>query len=189
MKNEVAAVWPPVESGAIDYRKATDTDCIQLFPKLREQDRNELFLSSGINTAEILIKSVGASEESWLATGANGVPLGVFGVVRHGDLGAVWLVATPDAASHAVELVGQGREWTRSLLSRYARVFNCVHSENATAIAWLSSLGFTIGEVIPDFGVAKVPFTFFYQDGCKYCDLCSAVSGSFTPVRCSSVSL
>jgi hypothetical protein len=165
MRNEVVTVWPPVESGAIDYRKATDTDCIQLFPKLREQDRNELFLSSGINTAEILIKSVELSEESWLASDANGDTLGLFGVVRHGDMGAVWLVTTPDAASQTAALVQQGREWICSLLSRYARVFNCVHSENVTAIAWLSSLGFTIGEVIPEFGVAKVPFTFFYQDG------------------------
>lgn len=164
MTNDVVIAWPPIASSVIAFRKAMNTDCIALFPKLRERDCTELALSSGVSTAAILVQSVELSEDAWLATGADGAPLGLFDVAPHGDLGVVWMVATPEVANHAVELVLQGRAWIKSILPRYSRLFNFVHAENVRSISWLRSLGFTIGELVPEFGAGKAPFYLFYQD-------------------------
>lgn len=75
------------------------------------------------------------------------------------------MVATPEVYGYSKELVKDGRKWIKSILPRYSRLFNFVHAENSRSISWLRSLGFTIGELVPEFGAGKAPFYLFYQDG------------------------
>jgi len=145
-------------------RKATIADAAALFPRLREADRKEIALSSGDHTASVLVRSIEASEEAWAVLNDAGEVFVLYGVARLGKFGGPWMVASPEVYRHSKELVKTGREWVVSLLPRYSRLFNFVHAENLRSIAWLKRLGFTIGELVPDFGAGKAPFHFFYQD-------------------------
>lgn len=146
------------------FRKATPEDAQVLFPKLRECDRKEILLSSGDPTYGVLLRSIEASEEVWAVEDDAGEVFVVYGVAPFGPLGGVWMLASPEVYRHSKRLVRDGRKWVSALLQRYTRLFNFVHAENTRSIAWLRSLGFTIGELVPDFGAGKAPFHLFYQD-------------------------
>lgn len=144
-------------------REATEADCHYLFPRLRKGDLKEIALSSGDTTVGVLLRAVASSEEAWVAMGDSGVPFGVYGVTRVETLGCPWMVATPDVYGFSKELVRDGRAWVQSILPCYNMLFNFVHADNTPSIAWLRKLGFTIGELIPEYGVGKAPFYFFHQ--------------------------
>lgn len=145
-------------------RKATAADCHELFPKLRKQDRVEIELSSGDPTVGVMLRSLEASDEAWVALDESGELFGIYGVAEVQGLGSPWMVATPTVYRYSRELVRDGRAWVQSILPRYSRLFNFVHAENTQSIAWLRRLGFTIGELVPDYGAGKAPFHLFYQD-------------------------
>ncbi|MCA8110255.1 hypothetical protein [Burkholderia cepacia] len=144
-------------------RKATSADCYSLFPRLREQDRAEIALSSGDATEAPLLRSLVASAEAWVAVDSNDVPFCIYGVAEVDGLGSPWMVATPEVYRFAKRLVKDGRVWVASIQERYTALFNFVHADNSASIAWLRSLGFTIGELVPDYGVARAPFYHFYR--------------------------
>jgi N-acetylglutamate synthase-like GNAT family acetyltransferase len=144
-------------------RQATVADCYALFPLLREQDRKEIALATGDHTAKVLLDSLKASEEAWVAEETDGTLLGIYGVARVEGMGGVWMLATPAVYRHSKALVKDGRAWILRVMERYPMLFNFVHAENTRSIAWLRKLGFTIGELVP-FGAAQAPFHFFYQN-------------------------
>jgi hypothetical protein len=134
-----------------------------LFPLLRECDRREIALATGDPTVKVLLDSLAVSEEAWVAEGDDGKLLGIYGVAKVDDMGGPWMLATPEVCRYSKALVKDGREWVKDLLLRYPALFNFVHAENTKSIAWLRSLGFTIGELVPEFGAGKAPFHLFYQ--------------------------
>lgn len=145
-------------------RKATEADCHVLFPKLREQDRTEIKLSSGDPTVGVMLRSLEMSDEAWVALTESGELFGIYGVAEVQGFGSPWMVATPEVYKYSRELVRDGRTWVQSILPRYPRLFNFVHVENTRSIAWLRRLGFIIGEVVPEYGAGRAPFHLFYQD-------------------------
>lgn len=144
-------------------RKATPDDCLSLFPRLREQDRTEVALSSGCTTEWPLLHSLKVSRETWVAVDDNDVPFCIYGVAGVDGLGSPWMLATPEVYRYSKRLVKDGRKWIDEIQGLYPALFNFVHSENTASIAWLRSLGFTIGELVPDYGVAQAPFYHFYR--------------------------
>ncbi|MDR5731269.1 hypothetical protein QCE47_02750 [Caballeronia sp. LZ025] len=74
------------------------------------------------------------------------------------------MLAADAVSGHAMELVRDGRGWIKSIESRFERLCNFVSADNDAAIAWLLSLGFNLGEVIPEHGAAKAPFRLFFKD-------------------------
>lgn len=144
-------------------RPATVADCIRLFPLLREGDRKEIALATGDSTVKVLLDSLKVSEEAWVAEGDDGALLGIYGVANVNGMGGPWMLATPEVYRYSKALVKGGREWVKGLLLRYPMLFNFVHAENTKSIAWLRKLGFTIGELVPEFGAGKAPFYFFHQ--------------------------
>ncbi|SMG43219.1 hypothetical protein [Paraburkholderia susongensis] len=145
-------------------RKATEADCHDLFPRLRVKDRVEIALSSGDTTVGVMLRSLEASDEAWVALNDQGELFGIYGVAEVQGLGSPWMVATPEVYRYQKELVKDGREWVKSILPKYSRLFNFVHAENTQSIAWLRRLGFTIGELVPEYGAGRAPFYLFYQD-------------------------
>lgn len=145
-------------------RPATVEDCHALFPLLRECDRKEILLATGDSTVQVLLSSIAASEEAWIAEELDGTLLGIYGVSNVEGMGGVWMLATPAVYRHSKALVKDGRKWIAGLLKRFPILFNFVHAENSRSIGWLRKLGFTIGELVPDFGAGKAPFNFFYRN-------------------------
>jgi hypothetical protein len=124
----------------------------------------EVLLSSGDATVAPLLRSLAVSEEAWVAVGESGEVFGIYGVANVEGMGSPWMVATPEVYRYSKELVRDGREWIKTILPRYPMLFNFVHAENTKSIAWLRKLGFTIGELVPEFGAGKAPFYFFHQE-------------------------
>jgi N-acetylglutamate synthase-like GNAT family acetyltransferase len=145
-------------------RKATEADCYALFPLLRGCDRREILLATGDDTVQVLLRSIAASEEAWVAEEPDGTLLGIYGVANVEGMGGVWMLATPAVYRHPKALVQDGRKWVDGLLKRYSILFNFVHAENLRSISWLRKLGFKIGELVPDFGAGKAPFHFFHRE-------------------------
>jgi hypothetical protein len=145
-------------------RKATEADCHVLFPKLRKQDRVEIELSSGDPTVGVMLRALEMSDEAWVAVGDSGEPFGIYGVTTVDGMGSPWMVATPEVYQHTKALVKDGRKWVAEILPRYPMLFNFVHAENTRSIAWLRALGFTLGEMVPQYGAHKAPFIFFHRE-------------------------
>lgn len=144
-------------------RKATEADCHELFPRLRQQDRKEIALSSGDDSVAVLLRSWRASDECWVAV-ESGHPICIYGVAPVDGLGSPWMVATPEVYRHAKRLVRDGRKWVERIQADYPELFNFVYVENRASIAWLHALGFTIGELIEEYGACRAPFYHFYRE-------------------------
>ncbi|OXI98474.1 hypothetical protein CFB48_24050 [Burkholderia sp. AU33647] len=92
-------------------RIATPADCRSLFPRLREQDRVEIALSSGDATEGPLLRSLEASKEAWVAVDENNIPFCIYGVAEVDGFGSPWMVATPEVYRFSKRLVKDGRKW------------------------------------------------------------------------------
>ena len=146
----------------ITYRPATAADALALAPRLREADRLEVFLAAG-DVHAALLASIEAPGLSLAATNSGGEVIALFGVSDGPDMGIPWMLASDEIMKHPRHLVDGCRRWVSEMLPRYRLLVNYVHAENATAIAWLQHIGFTIGTLVEDFGVAKAPFYQFYM--------------------------
>lgn len=145
-------------------RPSRESDCHALFPILRQQDRTEIELSSGDRSVDVLVRALRSSDEAFTAISNDGTVFGMYGVADVQGLGSPWMVASPEVYRYSKALVKDGREWVRQMQSRYPVLFNFVHADNAASIAWLRKLGFTIGELVPDYGAGRAPFYLFYRN-------------------------
>lgn len=69
---------------------------------------------------------------------------GVTAVSALEGIGSPWLLMTDVAARQARALVVLGRRYTGEMKRMFPRLENMVHADNATAIRWLSRLGYAI---------------------------------------------
>jgi hypothetical protein len=150
-------------------RRATLLDAVHIAANLRDQDRREIEASHGPEIREALIASLMASEEAWVWT-LDEKPICIAGFSKpalpgpFSGAGSPWMLGTPEMTAYPKLIVREGR-WIvqRAFDKKYPCLFNFVHAENTAAIAWLKHLGFTFGNVIPEYGVAKQPFILFYR--------------------------
>ena len=147
----------------ITYRKATLDDAISLSSRLRPEDATEVSLTTDEPTEDVLIHAVNGSEEA-LAAEVGGTVIALWGVHRHKlVVGIPWLLSSPEVSRYAKRLVADGSQWVNRINIAYPVLTNMVHAENTTAINWLKRLGFTVGDLYPEFGVGKAPFYQFFK--------------------------
>lgn len=144
----------------LEYRRATPDDALYLSTRLRECDVIELQLSHG-NPPEAVISSLDNSPESIVALD-EGVPVAIGGCGESTGMGVPWLLAAPGIYRHRKSLIKDVRPHIERWASKYPVLFNYVHSENTTSIAWLKHLGFTLGTITP-VGASGAPFYPFYR--------------------------
>jgi len=146
----------------ITYRDASQEDAIALAPHLRAADRLEVMLAAG-DVEAALLASVAAPGVSLAAVNERGEVIALFGMSDGPNMGIPWMLASDEVDRHPRHLVAGCRRWVLEMLPHYQLLLNYVHAENTTAIAWLRHIGFTIGALVEDFGVAKAPFYQFYM--------------------------
>ena len=146
-------------------RLATIDDCNKLGPRLRAADKLELKASCGYGPITALTQSIHASDEAWVAVDEEGVAILMFGVVNAGQdfVGVPWMLGSDGIYQHTRQLQSQCRQWLDVIHEDYSLLFNYVHAENPKAIRWLQWMGFTIVQLIPEFGVGKEPFYEFVK--------------------------
>lgn len=146
-------------------RLATINDCNLLGPKLREADKEELKVSCGLGPVTALTRSLQASDAAYVAVDEAGVPILMFGVVNSGQVsvGVPWMLGGKGIYQHTKQLKAECKQWLDVVHTDYDLLFNYVHAENPKAIRWLQWMGFTMIQLIPDFGVGKEPFYEFVK--------------------------
>lgn len=147
----------------LTYRKATLDDAVSLSSRLRPEDATEVALSSSESTEALLVHSVSMSQECYAAE-VDGLVIALWGVHRYQlVIGVPWLLASPEVSRYAKRLVADGRAWVDHISITHPVLTNFVHAGNKSSLRWLKHLGFTIGQLYPEYGVGKAPFYQFYK--------------------------
>ena len=133
----------------IEQIPATENDVRSIASRLREADRQEIWLASGSQPLGVLVVALQQSEKAWVYT-ADGVPECVCGVVPGPvpSLGVPWMVGTPVMVKHQVALLREGRRVVQEMNEMYPTLWNLVSADSRTSIRWLKRLGFQLGDPI-----------------------------------------
>lgn len=139
---------------------ATAADALIISPNLRIEDHAEVLACTGQEPGQVLPMCVEANR-TWKAVAQpNGPPVALFGI--NGSV--PWMVATPDLIHHQLSFLKQAKNIIQ-LMHHYGGPFlqNFVDARNDVHIRWLKYMGFTFGNLIPEYGAARIPFWYFYR--------------------------
>ena len=150
----------------ISYRQATVEDVLELGPKLRECDVEELVLSAGPDFIDALVGSIelagGAAEA---AVDLDGNVIAILGCCETDDpkLGIPFMVCSDEVNKYPKHVVRDAKARTILWNEKYPTLLNMVYAGNTKTIKWLEHVGYTIGSLHEDYGYAKAPFHVFYR--------------------------
>lgn len=148
------------------HRPSKYGDCKVLAPKLRDEDKTEVWASHGLEPLPALQFSFLSSEEARTIIGDNKDIIGMFGVCNDKNgIGTPWLLMSDEIynRSHARQFVPESKRWVNSIQERYKVLVNFVDKDNDRAIKWLRLLGFTFISLHENYGVNPKPFYEFVR--------------------------
>jgi hypothetical protein len=128
-----------------EIRDATYTDCLNLAPNLRPEDKDEVWESGSYLPEEALVMSFKSSADAKVVI-LDGEIVCMYGisVSEVEGMGIPWMLGTKRLRSVPKEFL----ERTLLIIEEYSRQYsllaNCVWSKNTVHIRWLEWLGFTI---------------------------------------------
>jgi len=140
------------------YRLSNATDAEILAPKLRKQDREEVWASHGLTPMAALVTSQTNSSESHTIIAHDGEVIGMFGVVDEGAVGIPWLLASDRLPEVAREFLPESLKWVERINQDYLVLTNYVDVRNTAARRWLKWLGFKFVRIVEEYGYGKKPF-------------------------------
>ena len=146
----------------LTYRVATLDDAVSLSSRLRPEDATEVRLGAGRPPQDVLVDSIGMSEVAEAAV-VEGTVIAIRGVSRMDTVGVPWMLCSPDVMKFTKRMVADAIPWVVHHGQQYSMLVNMVHAENTKALGWLKHIGFTIGNLYPEWGVGKAPFYQFYR--------------------------
>ena len=149
-------------------RKAVLADALELAPKMRIGDRQEIMATDGSTPLESLVlpfTQKGAKIYSIVGTQSEGV-IGMFGSspTNEKDYGVVWLLSSEDLFKHIKQFIQECPKWVTEMSKDYEYVYNFVDERNWKSLKWLQFLGFEPKRKIGDFGVGKIPFILMMKE-------------------------
>jgi len=136
---------------------------LQLAPRLRKGDLAEIKAASGMEPEDALVLSLAMAPKSW-AWLYKGRVMAVFGVSPHpyrDGVGVPWLLAA-NIGRHKTYFVRQSRRYVAEMLAEFPVLENYVDCRNTASIQWLHWCGFALAEVVPFYGVQRLPFIRFF---------------------------
>lgn len=137
---------------------------IAIAPELRDADKRELELASGVGIERALFRSIQMSDWSAVFV-SGGRTASVVGLVRGAltlNSARIWMVATDRIYEIPKIFMGMSRLVLREAEQSYGRLFNYVWDEHEDAKNWLRWLGFTLEEP-QAFGASGAPFRYFWK--------------------------
>ena len=148
-------------------RKAELKDALELAPKIRKGDRQEIMASDGASPLEALVIPFTQQGKiySIIGTKSEGV-IGMFGSspVKEKGYGIVWLLSSEDLFKHIKQFIKECPKWVHDMSKDYEHVYNFVDERNWKSLKWLQFLGFEPKRKIGDFGVGKIPFILMMKE-------------------------
>ena len=122
-------------------RKAELKDALELAPKIRKGDRQEIMASNGATPLEALV--IPSKEKGY---------------------GVVWLLSSEDLFKHIKQFIKECPKWVNEMSKDYEYVYNFVDERNWKSLKWLQFLGFEPKTKIGDFGIGKMPFLLMMKE-------------------------
>jgi hypothetical protein len=148
-----------MSTSAADFgvRRATPADAVDLAPRLRRADVDEVWAASGSGPNDALLRAVEAG--SWAGT-VDGEVEAIFGthpMTLLGDVGCIYLLGSDAIERHARPFLRMSRRYVQAVRQDYGVLMNWVDARNAASVRWLRWLGFAIMSPAP-FGPFGLPF-------------------------------
>ena len=148
-------------------RKAELKDALELAPKIRKGDRQEIMASNGATPLEALVIPFTEKGKiySIIGTKSEGV-IGMFGSTpsQEKGYGVVWLLSSEDLFKHVKQFIKECPKWVAEMSKDYEYVYNFVDERNWKSLKWLQFLGFEPKEELQQYGVGKMPFLLMMKE-------------------------
>lgn len=132
-------------------RAAKAGDCPIIAANMREEDRLEIFYSSGSSPLEALQRGLRLSEICKVIV-INEEPVAMFGIGRNTlqpYIGIPWMLATPELSRIKKSFLRRVRGELHKLSFGFRVLANSVWSGNSVHILWLKWMGFTVQDTRP----------------------------------------
>ena len=149
-------------------RPAVLADVLQLAPKMRKADREEILASHGKTPLESLVIPFTyekARSYTIIGTAKEGV-IGMFGVspTKDPEYGIAWLLSSEILFKHTKQFIKECPYWVSQMSEGYTYIYNWVDRRNWKSLKWLQFLGFEPKEEMKNYGVGKLPFLLMIKE-------------------------
>ena len=149
-------------------RPAKLEDSLQLAPRIRKGDRQEIMASDGASPLEALVipfTQKNAKIYSIIGTKSEGV-IGMFGSspTKEKGYGVVWLLSSETLFKHTKQFIKECPYWIDEMGKGYKYLYNFVDKRNWKSLKWLQYLGFEPKTEIGDYGFGKMPFLLMMKE-------------------------
>lgn len=147
--------------------KAGVMDCLELAPKMRESDKQEIWSAGRFTPTSGLHMSLKISGEHAYTLKLDEEVVGIFGVApckEQPDIGIVWLMGADNMTTNKKGFYKVSQEYLKKFLEMYKTVFNYVDDRNVSSSKWLESLGFKNLGTEPKFGMDEIPFNLYVKE-------------------------
>ena len=147
--------------------KAGVMDCLELAPKMRESDKQEIWSAGRFTPTSGLHRSLEISGEHAYTLKLDEEVVGIFGVApckEQPDVGIVWLMGADNMTTNKKGFYNVSQEYLKKFLEMYKTVFNYVDDRNVSSSKWLESLGFKNLGTEPKFGMDEIPFNLYVKE-------------------------
>lgn len=149
-------------SDRMAVRRSVEDDIVEIAPRMRRQDVEELWASSRHTPVEALVSALLSSDYTFTGV-IDGRPEMMFGlsVISHvTGHGSPWLLGTDEILNHRRDFMRASAQWRDMFLDRTPILTNCVDDRNELSKRWLRWLGFELTDPVP-MGYDGVKFRMF----------------------------
>lgn len=163
-------IQSPIERDVSRYggfiRKATVEEAINIAPRLRAEDREEIIAATGLPPELVLPLGITPNRHVFVAgvierPDSPEIIFGVDPVPGEPDVGVIWMVSTPVIFDYPQRFAAVSAEMISRLHEMYPFLTNFIDERNTRHIRWLKWLGFTMLRRIEKLGPRSLPFLEF----------------------------
>ena len=149
-------------------RQAVLKDVLELAPKIRKSDREEIRASNNSTPLKALVEAFTIENNriySIVKTEDNSV-IGMFGSAPSADpdYGVAWMLSSEDLFKHTKQFIKECPHWINEMGMGYKYLYNFVDKRNWKALKWLQYLKFEPKTEIGDYGFEKIPFLLMMKE-------------------------
>ena len=149
-------------------RPATIKDALQLAPRVRIADREEIRASDNKSPLEALVVpfSIDKSKNYTIVGNLNEGVIGMFGACPTKDpaYGVAWLISSENLFKHTKQFMKECPYWISQMGNGYEYLYNWIDRRNWKSMKWLQFLGFEPKDEMKQYGVGKLPFLLMVKE-------------------------
>jgi len=149
-------------------RQAILKDALELAPKIRKSDREEIRASNNSTPLKALVEAFTLENSkiySVIRAEDNSV-IGMFGSspCAEPDYGVAWMLSSEDLFKHTKQFIKECPHWINEMGEGYKYLYNFVDKRNWKSLKWLQYLKFEPKTEIGDYGFEKIPFLLMMKE-------------------------